>query len=268
MSIRKQTIIKYQDKVYPDNLEDWLRREYITNLKSIRDLMELLSTKSNRTVTKLLNYYNIPIRHGSVAIATQWADNPKRRKEQAMAMKGIATGNTTRRLPDEHFSDKLEEYNLTLIERTIVDGLTMVKYACNDCGYIGSRSAKTLNRGCGSPECLGTSNGELWIASILKECGVDYETQVSYNDCRYINPLRFDFRVVTEKGVTLIEYQGIQHYEPVEFFGGAEEYQNVVCRDEIKRDYCKKQGIHLLEIPYTYDTKAKVLDFLKRNGIV
>ncbi len=53
----------------------------------------------------------------------------------------------------------------------------------------------------------------------------------------------------------LIEYQGKQHYEPIDFAGKGEEwaleqFQGVQIRDQIKRDYCKKNNIILIEIPY------------------
>ena len=52
-----------------------------------------------------------------------------------------------------------------------------------------------------------------------------------------------------------IEYQGKQHYEPVDFAGKGDEwakYQFKVGqqRDNIKRQYCQQNNIKLIEIPY------------------
>jgi hypothetical protein len=44
------------------------------------------------------------------------------------------------------------------------------------------------------------------------------------------------------------EYQGLQHYEPVDFFGGTEAYDSQVKRDKIKRQLCKTRGVTLVEI--------------------
>ena len=49
---------------------------------------------------------------------------------------------------------------------------------------------------------------------------------------------------------TAIEYQGKQHYEPVEFFGGEEGYQRNLIRDERKRRRCKANGIQVLHWDY------------------
>ena len=61
-----------------------------------------------------------------------------------------------------------------------------------------------------------------------------------------------------------IEYQGQQHYEPVEFFGGEENFRRNKERDERKNNLCKDNGIKLLEWPYTLEiTEENVRRFLK-----
>ena len=47
-----------------------------------------------------------------------------------------------------------------------------------------------------------------------------------------------------------IEYQGNQHYIPVEFFGGNKSLELQKIKDEIKREYCIDTDKFLLEIPY------------------
>ena len=47
-----------------------------------------------------------------------------------------------------------------------------------------------------------------------------------------------------------IEYQGIQHYKPIDFFGGEKSFKNQQKNDELKRMYAKKNSIELLEISY------------------
>jgi hypothetical protein len=49
-----------------------------------------------------------------------------------------------------------------------------------------------------------------------------------------------------------VEYNGRQHYEYVPYFHkNKEAFYNQKYRDELKRIYCKKFGICLIEIPYT-----------------
>jgi hypothetical protein len=47
-----------------------------------------------------------------------------------------------------------------------------------------------------------------------------------------------------------IEYDGIQHFQPVDFFGGEFEYNKTKIRDKIKDDYCLNNNIKLYRISY------------------
>jgi hypothetical protein len=67
--------------------------------------------------------------------------------------------------------------------------------------------------------------------------------------------LSFDFYLPNER--ICIEYNGQQHYKSCDIFGGEEGFEKQQIRDNIKRQYCKDNGIKLIEIPYTYDTKEK-----------
>jgi len=82
-----------------------------------------------------------------------------------------------------------------------------------------------------------------------------YESEKWFDDCRGITrPLPFDFWV-TSKNI-LIEFQGEQHYSPVNFRGSKsveeceDSYKLLQQYDQIKRDYCLNNSIRLIEIPY------------------
>ena len=47
-----------------------------------------------------------------------------------------------------------------------------------------------------------------------------------------------------------IEYQGKQHFEPVEYFGGKENYEKQVERDKLKLELSEKNGVKLIYINY------------------
>jgi len=47
-----------------------------------------------------------------------------------------------------------------------------------------------------------------------------------------------------------IEYQGRQHYESVNAWGGVKEYDKIKLNDSIKKEYCKKNNIKFLSISY------------------
>lgn len=62
---------------------------------------------------------------------------------------------------------------------------------------------------------------------------------------------------------TAIEYQGKQHFEPVEFFGGKEGFKKNQERDKLKRKKCKANKVKLLywsyELPITYKNVQDIL---------
>ena len=114
----------------------------------------------------------------------------------------------------------------------------------------------------GCPYC-NKSNGEDKIQSILDNIGVKYIVQKTFKDCRFKKPLRFDFYI--ESHNICIEYQGIQHYEPIDFASNGKnwaikEYELNIIKDNIKKEYCKNNNIHLLEIPY-YENDIEDLIF-------
>lgn len=56
-----------------------------------------------------------------------------------------------------------------------------------------------------------------------------------------------------------IEYQGKQHFEPVEFFGGMDSYKRTVERDRIKRELSEKNGVKLIYINYWEDITPELV---------
>ena len=58
-----------------------------------------------------------------------------------------------------------------------------------------------------------------------------------------------------------IEYDGRQHFEPVEFFGGKEQFKIQKINDKLKDTYCRNNNIDLLRIPYwEFDNIDEILD--------
>ena len=98
------------------------------------------------------------------------------------------------------------------------------------------------------------SRAEIKIQEILDNAGFNYQMEYSFPDltARSGRELRFDFAVFDDDGDLqfLIEYQGVQHYEPKSIFGGVQGLRNQQFNDMQKREYCKKHGIILVVIPY------------------
>ena len=56
---------------------------------------------------------------------------------------------------------------------------------------------------------------------------------------------------------TAIEYQGVQHYLPVEFFGGEEALCQRRDLDRVKKELCAANSVQLIEWPYSVDPTDK-----------
>ncbi len=103
-------------------------------------------------------------------------------------------------------------------------------------------------QGNGCPICK-ESKGEKEVAKLLKQKNILFERQKKFDDCRNINPLPFDF-YLPEYNVC-IEYNGRQHYIPVDKWGGEKMLKDLQKRDKIKSEYCKNNDILLLVIKYS-----------------
>lgn len=101
------------------------------------------------------------------------------------------------------------------------------------------------------------SRGEIKIEEILRDADVVFEEEYSFPDLISSSgrPLRFDFAVFDDDHnlLFLIEYQGIQHYQPKSKFGGYTGLRKQQFNDMQKKEYCRKKGIILLDIPYTIE---------------
>ena len=95
---------------------------------------------------------------------------------------------------------------------------------------------------------LSISKGELSVKNWLDKKNIEYIHQYTFDDCKDKQALPFDFYLPTFN--IAIEYQGKQHYEPIEYFGGLEQFEYIQKHDAIKNEYCKSNGILLLRIQY------------------
>lgn len=136
------------------------------------------------------------------------------------------------------------KYDYSLVEYTRVSA--KIKIICPDHGIF-EQTANNHRRGRGCPVCS-TSRGEILIKEYLDNNNIKYIWHHSFIDCRNKNPLFFDF-YLTELN-TCIEFDGIQHYEPVYYFNGIEGLKYTIKNDKIKNKYCEDNGINLIRFKY------------------
>ena len=89
----------------------------------------------------------------------------------------------------------------------------------------------------------------MFIARHLKEHCIEYVPQYC---CHFFKwRLYADFYLNVNNKEYIIEYNGIQHYRPVERFGGEKTFKHQLERDQALKDYCKYNDINYIEIKYT-----------------
>lgn len=123
---------------------------------------------------------------------------------------------------------------------------------CKKCGYKWQATPDNLLQGGNCQNCSATNN-EKKLGNILIRLGYHIERQKKYNDCRDQLPLPFDIYLLDQN--ILIEYDGEQHYMPVNFGGisddeAKENLKKTQYHDAIKNEYCHKNNIPLIRVPY------------------
>ena len=104
--------------------------------------------------------------------------------------------------------------------------------------------------GCGCPKCFrcGYKNQSLIFDKLVHEFPT-LEILYEYSPT-WLGRQRFDIYIPYLN--VAIEYNGKQHYEPIEFFGGDEKFQYQVKWDITKRNKCTENNCILFEIKYDY----------------
>lgn len=110
--------------------------------------------------------------------------------------------------------------------------------------------------------------GEKEISQILKENGISFKNNQSYNLRFPSGHLAiFDFIVSYEDNIYIIEFDGSQHYYNYntkwDVDGKFEKRQE---HDKIKNDFCLKNQIPLIRIPFTKLHKITLSDLIPQTS--
>lgn len=99
---------------------------------------------------------------------------------------------------------------------------TKSKCFCKKCNNEFYTTIAQLKHKHGCPNCDHViSRGEKFLKEILNQMHILYKTQYIFQECKYKNPLKFDFVVFNKKRqlLYLIEYNGAQHHSWQACFG-------------------------------------------------
>ena len=149
---------------------------------------------------------------------------------------------------------------------TLVDGQEYINnkqnmyLLCSDCNKKFSISLVNIRQGRGCSHCRKIFSGKkysknsLKIEDYLKENAFKFTTEYTFDDCKFIKKLPFDFAVFINDSIILIEYDGEQHFRPFnkKVKSAVKAFDDLRRNDEIKNNYCKENNYHLIRINYLH----------------
>lgn len=160
--------------------------------------------------------------------------------------------NGTERLTQSEFIKRVEDVGFGNYEvlSEYTNNKTYVSMRSKECNHVFDILPTHFFSGRRCPVC-NMSNGEQRIYDVLNERGLSFETQKRFKGCKNERELPFDFYLDINGREILIEYDGEQHFTPIDIFGGVEYLKEVQRNDQIKNNFAKDNDIELYRIPYT-----------------
>jgi DNA-directed RNA polymerase subunit RPC12/RpoP len=156
--------------------------------------------------------------------------------------------------PVEKIKEMVEEAGYSFVSRyhSSEDSKHTIKVIC-DKNHMYEVSYHSFRSGQRCPHCS-SSFGEIRVEEFLRKMIIDYKIEYRFKGLHGLggSSLRFDFAIFNSRCelLHLIEYDGKQHFEPVEVMGGADKFIETQAHDAIKNAYCKANNINLVRIPY------------------
>ena len=173
---------------------------------------------------------------------------------------GIEKYSYTNRKTNEEYIEELKIKNPDIISiEEYKDALTPIMHRCLKCNNEWFARPSNILFGKGCPTC-NESHGENRIKLYLNSKNIYYIRQKCFEECKDKRHLPFDFYLPDYNKI--IEFDGKQHFEPIEYFGGEEHFKIQQKHDKIKDNFCKNNGISLLRIPYFKNIEEELNNFL------
>lgn len=176
-----------------------------------------------------------------------------------LAGKGCGKCGGTKKLNIDQFLEKSNfvhnfKYDYSLVVFKNVK--TKVKIKCPIHNIIFEQTPNHHMKGVGCPIC-NESYGEKEIRIFFERNNIKFERNKKFENCKNKKMLPFDF-YLSDYNIC-IEYDGKQHYEPIDWFGGIKTFNYIKNNDKIKTDYCKNNNLKLIRIKYTENILDKLL---------
>lgn len=218
-----------------------LEREYIRMKNRIENCGHILKSKRYKGYNGYIKII-CPANHKYKSQIYRF-DNGQRCRECAI----LNTADIVRLKYDE-VVNRIKERGDELISKEYVHCNNPLEIKCGDCQNIFVKTLSKYMNSAGCNKCRCMSTGEKLIMQYLDKHNIRYDMQKTFEGCKNERLLRFDFHFIDYNANG--EFNGKQHYEPIEHFGGLETFLETQKRDNIKKKFCLDNKIKLLEISY------------------
>ena len=84
------------------------------------------------------------------------------------------------------------------------------------------------------------------IEQFLIKQTITHEPQKKFLNLRNIKQLTYDFHLPDYN--LLVEFDGMQHYKPIKFYGGIKSLYSRRTNDQLKNNYCRENNIYIMMI--------------------
>ena len=146
----------------------------------------------------------------------------------------------------KYVKEYIESFGYKLITDIYVNCDTDLDMICPK-GHAFKMKFYNFKKGNRCPVCR-ESKGERRVGDFLRKNNIKYERQYTFKNCKFKNVLPFDFYLPDYN--ICIEFDGRQHYEIIDYFGGLDGFIDTKIRDTIKTYYCEYNNIKLIRIPH------------------
>lgn len=137
---------------------------------------------------------------------------------------------------------------------------TKVKIICQKHGIFEQNPKDHLN-GHGCNICR-ESKGQVIIKNLLNILNINFVEEHKFSECVGIGGRKLPFDFYLPNFNICIEFDGKQHFESIEVFGGDIEFNKLKANDLLRNDYCICKSIMLIRI--RYNKIQKDLEFLAK----
>ena len=151
-----------------------------------------------------------------------------------------------------------DKYDYSKVE--YINNHTPICIICKEHGEFWQAPAAHLIKKAGCPLC-NESKLEEEICLLLEKENIIFERQKKFDNIKFINLLPFDFYLPEYN--TVIECQGIQHFEEIHFFNDGHRLE----KDKAKYDGCVNNGIKILYYTNIKNYKKYFNNIYNKNNL-